>query len=165
MFCNPILESQEIPSTSFILVCHTQAPLSRREVYAIVEWTWKPPVLFRFNADKMAAAIKDLYGQFLRYRVNFSWHSEIYGMPFGRVINFCRQCFFGTKCTDLRCNSSNFHKMHTTYLSVSGNVNSVLQKLHIQIHKGRWHLVCNGIKRNRVLRAILSVHPWQKPPF
>ena len=29
------------------------------------------PVLFVTNADKMAAALKDLYGQFLLYRVHF----------------------------------------------------------------------------------------------
>ena len=31
----------------------------------------KYPVLFVTNADKMAAALKDLYGQFLLYRVHF----------------------------------------------------------------------------------------------
>ena len=69
----------------------------------------RPPVLFDTNADKMALAFKDLYGQFLRYRVHFPWHSKI---PPNYMVCILWKCsiavinvFSGpTMCTDLRSN-------------------------------------------------------------
>ena len=58
-----------------------------------------------------------------------------------------------------------FHNIHTTYISVSQKMNSVPQKLPIQILKGRCHLVRVGIKQTMVLTAFLFIRRWRNPPF
>ena len=79
----------------------------------------KHPVLFDTNSDKMAAVIKDLYGQFLRHRVHFLCHSEICEKHFVKVLQRCRQKFLSgpTMYTD---NHSNLSTGHFTYLGSPG---------------------------------------------
>ena len=55
--------------------------------------------------------------------------------------------------------------IYTTNINVSREVNSVPQKLPIQILKGRFHLVSVGIKRNRVLTAFSLLGRGVGPPL
>ena len=57
------------------------------------------------------------------------------------------------------------YKMHSTYLTVTLKVNTLPQKLTLQILNGCCHNVRVSIKQNRVLTAFLFIGLWHKPPF